>query len=89
MKRIPELRELTFGSSNGIRFNANTDDLMSNKEYVLGQLTGVSILTNGCGPECLHPAIVRSMYHMKEPIKIEEVDYEVMKHSLAEIENGN
>ncbi len=89
MKRIPELRDLTFGSPNKICCNANTDAVMSNKYHVLGQLTGVSILTNGRGPECLHPAIVRSMYNVKQPFEIEEVDDEIIKHSLAEIESGN
>lgn len=88
MKRIPE-SSVIFGSVDQICFNSNPEALLSNTYYKLGQLTGLSVITHGRGPECLHPAIVRAMYKVDQPMEMEEVDDGLIKQSLAEISNGN
>ncbi|XP_057306870.1 uncharacterized protein LOC130645038 isoform X4 [Hydractinia symbiolongicarpus] len=89
MKNIPLLSTMVFGEEKCLCFDANTESLIDNKYFFLGQLSALSILQNGRGPECFHPAVVRSIYGLNQPATIENVgDYEIKK-TLENIQNGD
>ena len=88
MKRFPELGSMIFGGSTKICFSSDTESILLEKYRTLGQLTGISILTLGRGPECLHPAIVRAIYKVEQLTEIEPVEDASICHSLTEISKG-
>ena len=89
MRRFPDLGFMVFGSSKSLCFTANAEAVLADKYYKLGQITALSILTIGRGPECLHPAIARAMFQLKQPEVIENIEDTFITHDLEEISKGN
>ena len=71
------------------RFRVHAEAVLADKYYKLGQITALSILTIGRGPECLHPAIARAMLQLKLPEVIENIEDAFITHDLEEISKGN
>ena len=59
------------------------------KAEKLGQLTAVSMLMIGRGPECLHLAVVRESFKQAQPHEIESIDDGQVMHDLLNIRNWN
>jgi len=59
------------GNERVVCFEMSTEALLEKRYCKLGQIVALSILYNGRGPECFHPAIVRSLYGIDQPDKIE------------------
>lgn len=74
MKRIPSIPSMVFGNEKCICFTANPDSLIKQQYFLLGQISALSIIQNARGPECLHPALVRSFYDIIQPTGIEAVE---------------
>ena len=72
-----------------ICFSANTECCLTGKYYTLGQLTALSIVTIGRGPECIHPGVVRAMYNVEHPEEFENVEDELFLQKLNQIDNGD
>ena len=89
MRRFPDLGFMVFGSSKSLCSTANVKAVLADKYYKLGQITALSILSIGRGPECLHPAIVRAMFQVKQPEVIENIEDAFITHDLEEISKGN
>ena len=64
MKRFSAAPGLFFGHVNSLCFKAVPEDLMEERCFKIGQLTGLSILHSGRGPESLHPLIIKAIYDM-------------------------
>lgn len=89
MQRFKELPSMTFGGNESVCFTCDAESVLSKKYFMVGQICGVSILTLGRGPECIHPAIVRALFKVEQPEEIEEVDDSNIKRKLLDIEQGN
>ena len=82
MRRFLDLGSMVFGSSKSLCFTAIAEAILADKYYKLGQITVLSILTTGRGPECLHPAIVRAIFQVKQPEVIENIEDAFITHDL-------
>ena len=71
-----------------IFLSCKSQSLVERMYHKLGQLTGLAILTLGRGPECLHPAVVRAIFCIEQPVQIEEVDDGALLKVLEEINIG-
>ena len=89
MSRFNQLKYMFFGGDEKLCFSAHAESIVERKYFMLGQLTAVSILKIGRGPECIHPGVVRAMYDINQVQEFESVDDEVFKLKLQEIEDGN
>ena len=89
MRRFPDLGFTVFGSSKSLSLTANAEAVLADKYYKLGQITALSILTIGRGPECLHSAVVQAMFQVKQPEVIENIEDAFITHDLEEISRGN
>lgn len=88
MQNLP-LSGLFFGSSESMAFISNPEAVLQKKFYIVGQLTALSILLNGRGPEMFHPAIVRALFERDQPTKIEHIEDAVIKFEMEAITAGN
>lgn len=66
----------------------SSPDDPENRFYKLGQITGLSILITGRGPECLHPAVVRAIFDVDQPQEIEPIEDGLINERIDEIKNG-
>ena len=89
MQRLKELPSMTFGGDRSICFTSDTDSVLSKKYFLVGQICGVSILSLGRGPECIHPAVVRALFKIDQPVEIEGIDDASINGKISEIESGN
>ena len=89
MRRFPDLGFMVFGSRKCLCFTANTEVVLAEKYYKLGKVVVLSILTIGTGPECLHPAIVRSMFQVQQLEVIENIKDAFITQDLEGISKGN
>ena len=76
-----------FGSTSSLVPTAAPDKLQAKMYYILGQLSGVSILTIGRGPECIHPSVARAIFNIEDE-NVEDVDDARLKYMLEQIEKG-
>ena len=74
MRRFLDLVFMVFGSSKSFWFTANVEASLAEKYYKLGKISGLSKLTIDRGPECLHLAIVQSMFQVQQPEVIENIE---------------
>ena len=87
MKHFPNLTNMFVGNSSQLCFSSHPESILEQNYFKLGQLVGVSVLTFGRGPGCLHPALVRAMFDIKQPEVIEDVDDGVIKNDLDNIDS--
>ena len=66
----------------------NTEAVDAGRYQTIGQLIGASILINGRGPECFHPAFIRALFGVKQPSLIEEINDGLIKEGLNLIDQG-
>jgi len=85
MRRINLIDGLFFGQEEKLAFRLNSEALLANQYYKVGQLIALSILILGRGPECFHPIIVREMYGIDQPKVIESIDDGFINQSIREI----
>ena len=76
-----------FGSPLSLVPSAASDKLQLRLYYKLAQLSGVSILTNGRGPECLHPSIARAIFNIEDDA-VDEVADVALKFMISQIEHS-
>ena len=67
----------------------NFPDDPENRFFKLGQITGLSILLLNRGPECLHPAVVRTLFDKEQPEIIESIDDGLIVSKIEEIKSAS
>lgn len=77
-----------FGSPSSIYFSGSPQNCMENLYYVLGQLVGVSIITTGRGPECLHELIVKQLFNQEIPTEVPEYYFIGFEEYVKQIHEG-
>ena len=88
MKRLPQLSNVFFGGLH-ICFSSNTEPVLNNIYFKLGQLCAVAIITIGRGPEIFHPAITRALFDVEQPEHIESIEDAEIQLNLKKIEQGD
>ena len=81
-----------FESSNNLFFSSNTDALIKNQHFLLGQLGAMALLYIGKGPHCLHPATaeylllgtVSSIFH----VNVDDGEYVHLENSIKKSEKN-
>ena len=89
MQRFGELSYLLIGEPGNFAFKQNPEALLQKKLFKLGQITALSILFHGRGPECLHPSIVRALFNIGQPDVIEHINDAETETNLTKLEEGN
>jgi len=80
---------LLFGANNSLAFQVNPEAILQKRFYKIGQLVALSVLLNGRGPENIHPAVVRTLYNMEQPEKVEDIEDAFIKDDIESIKSGN
>ena len=52
-------------------------------------MVGLSVLKINRGPECIHPAIVRAVLNIEQPLELETVEDEMLNSIIDSIEKGS
>lgn len=86
MKRLPQISGAFYGGKQ-VYFAANAELIVNNSYYKIGQLVGISILTLGRGDEAFHPVLVRALFSIPQPEVLEDIEDDLIKYSLNQIEN--
>jgi hypothetical protein len=78
-----------FGSVTSTCFSGSPQYCMENMYFIIGQLVGVSIITTGRGPECLHELIVKQLFNQKIPTEVPEYYFNDFEKYVKQINEGN
>jgi hypothetical protein len=89
MRWLNDLDYLFIGRGNNVAFQMNTEALLQNKYYTLGQIIALSILVQGRGPECFHPSVVCACFELEQPVEIKNIDDSRIELDLQSIRLGN
>ena len=52
-------------------------------------MVGLSVLKTSRGPECIQPTVVRAMFNIKQPLKLETVQDEMLNSIIDSIKKRN
>ena len=85
MKLLPEISCMFFGEKKSICFTNDPSSVIGNHYFVVGQLVGLSVLQISRGPECIHTAVVRTMFNIEQPLELETVEYEMLNSIIDSI----
>ena len=88
MKHFSGVKKSFFGGPFQLCFTSNTELILSNTYYKLGQLCASAIVNTGRGPEALHSAITRAIYDIDQPEHIEAVEDAEFEDKLGKINKG-
>ena len=89
MKLLPEITCMFFGEKKSICFTNDPCSVIGNYYFVVGQLEGLSVLKISRGPEYIHPAVVRAMFNIEQPLEFETVEEEMLNSIIDSVEKGN
>ena len=89
MKLLPEISCIFFGEKKSICVTNDPSSVIGNHYFVVGQLVGLSVLKINRGPKCIHPAVVRAMSNIEQPLELETVEDEMLNSIIDSIEKGN
>ena len=89
MKLLPEISCIFFGEKKSICFTNDPSSVIGNHYFVVGQLVGLSVLKINRGPKCIHPAVVRTMFDIEQPLELETVEDEMLNSIIDSVEKGN
>ena len=79
---------LVFGNPTCCFFKAEPMSCAERKYFYLGQLSAISIVEIGRGPECLHEGLVNAIFN-KPVILDEDLDDLAFQEEMKEIDGGN
>ena len=83
MKRFSDAPGLFIVSESSEYFNEVPHSIIKNHYFMLGQLTGLSILKIGVDPQCLNPTVVQAFYDLI----LLEVKYAALDACISNIDN--
>ena len=78
-----------FGEKKSICFTNDPCSVIGNYYFLVGQLEGLSVLKISRGPEYIHPAVVRAMFNIEQPLEFETVEEEMLNSIIDSVEKGN
>lgn len=88
MENFHLLNSYFFGERYKLFFTALTDAVIKKHYFVLGQLSALSILHIGRGPQCLHPGIVDRILHSPHPALLDDIQNGEYEANVTSIKNG-
>ena len=77
------------GEKKSICFTNDPSSVIGNHYFEVAQLVGLSVLKINRGPECIHPAVVRAMSNIEQPLELETVEDEMLNSIIDSIVKGN
>ena len=80
---------MVFNSIKSLCLTANTEAVLPEIYYKLGEVTALSILIIDRELECLQPAIVRFIFQVQKTEVIENIEDAFITYDLQEISKGN
>ena len=89
MRTFQDLGFMVFNSIKSLCLTANTEAVLREIYYKLGEITALSILIIDRELECLQPAIVRFIFQVQKPEVIENIEDAFITYDLQEISKGN
>ena len=89
MNLLPEISCMFSGKKKSICFTNDPSSVIGNHYFEAGQLVGLSVLKINRGPECIHPAVVRAMSNIEQPLELETVEDEMLNSIIDSIVKGN
>ena len=89
MRTFQDLGFMVFNSIKSLCLTANTEAVLRDIYYKLGEVTALSILIIDRELECLQPAIVRFIFQVQKPEVIENIEDAFITYDLEEISKGN
>uniref|UniRef100_A0A7M5VC91 HECT domain-containing protein n=2 Tax=Clytia hemisphaerica TaxID=252671 RepID=A0A7M5VC91_9CNID len=88
MEQFQLLNSYFFGEKYKLLFTALTDAVIKKHYFVLGQLSALSILHIGRGPQCLHPGIVDRILRSPNPVLLDDIQNGEYEANVTSIKNG-
>ena len=89
MRTFQDLGFIVFDSIKSIYLTANTEAVLPEIYYKLGEVTALSILIIGRELECLQPAIVRFIFQVQKPEVIENIEEAFITYHHQVISKGH
>ena len=89
MNLLPEISCMFSGEKKSICFTNDPSSVIGNHYFEVGQLVGLSVLKINRGPECIHPAVVRAMSNMEQPLELETLEDEMLNSIIDSVVKGN
>ena len=89
MKLLPEISCMFFGEKKSTCFTNDPSSVIGNHYFVVGQLVGLSVLKISRGPESIQPTVVRAMFNIEQPLKLETVEDKMLNSIIDSIKKRN
>lgn len=89
MKRFTQIPGIIFGDIKSIGIKLIPEYLINNYYYMIGQLTGMSILKIGRGPECFNLMLVQSIFNVKFDANLPLFSDGFLTEKINRIKNGD
>eukprot|EP00112_Aurelia_sp_Birch-Aquarium-sp1_P012318 Seg2590.4 transcript_id=Seg2590.4/GoldUCD/mRNA.D3Y31 product="hypothetical protein" protein_id=Seg2590.4/GoldUCD/D3Y31 len=88
MRNFHHIPGITMGS-NSIWLKMVPEYLVNNRYFMLGQLTGMAIITIGKGPECFNLMLVQALFSVPHDEILPEFDDGELAAMMSQIKSGN
>ena len=89
MNLLPGISCMFSGEKKSICITNDPSSVIGNHYFEVGQLVRLSVLKINRGPECIHPAVVRAMSNIEQPLELETVEDEMLNSIIDSIVKGN
>ena len=89
MERFHQIPGISVGCQCNIYLRMIPESMVKGHYFLLGQLTGLSILTIGRGCECFNLLVMQAMYNIDYDQKLPVIDDSELEYKLNCIENGD